>query len=71
MAVLGHREGVFDKGSHGLALIGSKSSDIYQCRDFRIVPGFSDHCSAVRVADENGWSILHDKNALGSSHVVG
>ena len=67
----GTRRRVFDKGRDGLALVGSKSGDIYQCRDFRIVPGFSDHSSAVGVADENGRSILNCEDALGSRHVVG
>lgn len=35
------------------------------------VAGFGDHCSAVGVADENHWTILHGNNALGCGDIFG
>ena len=61
---------ILDERRHGLALVRSKGGDIHKPRNLRIVAGFGDHRSAIRVANENRRPVLRSKNALGSRHIV-
>ena len=55
---------------HRLAFIRSERRDVYETGHFRIVPGFSDYCSTVGVANENRRAVLCCQSPLGIRYVV-
>jgi hypothetical protein len=55
---------------HRLAFIRSERRDVYETGHLRIVPGFSDYCSTVGVANENRRAVLCCQSPLGVRYVV-
>jgi len=70
----GHRRSrgwVLDERLHGLALVGGERGDVDETDHLRIVAGFGDYGTAVRMANENHGVILCGDHLLRGRDVVG